>query len=84
MKEKFEFIKSTYQNFENILYNGTLEELEKIWDIESLAKMYLVQKFGKNCDGGLTSTFFTYNANEGKFYAAPIWDCDSTFGENSK
>ncbi len=80
MKAKYNYIKSTYQSFENALYNGTLSQLEQICDLDSLASMYLLQEFGKNCDGGYTSTFFTYNAAEKKFYAAPIWDCDSDFG----
>lgn len=80
MKLKFDFIKNTYQNFENVLYNGTLEELEKICDIQSLATMYLIQEISKNCDGGLTSTYFTYNAEEKKFYAVPVWDFDSALG----
>lgn len=77
---KYNFIKSTYQKLEDALYKGTLEDIEKICDLDSLATQYLLQEFGKNCDGGYTSTYFTYNASEGKFYAAPIWDCDSCLG----
>ena len=78
--KQYNYIKETFQKFENALYNGTLEDLEKICDINSLAKMYLIQEFGKNCDGGFTSTFFIYNAKEEKFYVAPTWDCDLMFG----
>lgn len=80
MKAKYEYIKDTYQKLEDALYEDTLEDIEKICDLESLASQYLLQEFGKNCDGGYTSTFFTYNAEEGKFYAAPLWDCDSDLG----
>lgn len=80
MKSKYDYISSTYQKLENALYNGSLSDIEKICDLESLATQYLLQEFGKNCDGGYTSTFFTYNASENKFYAAPIWDCDSCLG----
>ena len=78
--KQYNYIKQTYQKFEDALYKGTLEDLEKICDIKSLAKMYLIQELGKNCDGGFTSTFFTYNAKEGKFYISPTWDCDLMFG----
>ncbi len=80
MNTQYNFIKNKYQEFENALYGGNLTDLEKICDIESLATQYLLQDFGKNCDGGYTSTYFTYNAEEDKFYAAPIWDCDSDLG----
>ena len=80
MKAKYDYIKNTYQKLEDALYKGTLEDIEKICDLESLASQYLLQEFGKNCDGGYTSTFFTYNAEKEKFYAAPLWDCDSDLG----
>ena len=79
-ENRFNYIKNTYQNFENVLYSGNMSQLEQICDLDSLATMYLLQDFGKNCDGGYTSTYFTYNAADGKFYAAPIWDCDSDLG----
>lgn len=77
---RYDYIKDKYQELEDALYNGTLADIEAICDLESLASQYLLQDLGKNCDGGYTSTFFTYNAAEGKFYAAPIWDCDSHLG----
>jgi len=77
---RYDYIKNTYQKLEDALYKGTLADIEAICDLESLAAQYLLQDLGKNCDGGYTSTFFTYNASEGKFYAAPIWDCDSHLG----
>lgn len=80
MKAKYDYIKETYQKLEDALYEGTLEDIEKICDLNSLASQYLLQEFGKNCDGGYTSSFFTYNAEEQKFYAAPLWDCDSDLG----
>lgn len=77
---RYDYIKDKYQELEDALYKGTLADVEAICDIESLAQQYLLQDFGKNCDGGYTSTFFTYNAEEGKFYATPVWDCDSDLG----
>ncbi len=79
-KVRYDYIKDKYQELEDALYKGTLADIEAICDIESLAQQYLLQDLGKNCDGGYTSTFFTYNAGEGKFYATPIWDCDSDLG----
>lgn len=77
---RYNYIKEKYQKLEDALYKGTLADIEAICDIESLAQQYLLQDLGKNCDGGYTSTFFTYNAAEGKFYATPLWDCDSDLG----
>lgn len=74
------FIKGKYQQLEDALYSGTMSDLEAICDVDSLARAYLLQEFGKNCDGGMTSCYFVYSAETGKFTADPIWDCDSTLG----
>lgn len=80
LNAQYNFIKSKYQQLEDALYDGDMAELEAICDVESLARAYLLQEFGKNCDGGMTSCYFTYIAADGKFIADPIWDCDSTLG----
>ena len=79
-KAQMDFIQKKYAEFENALYKGNMAELEKICDVESLAKAYLIQEWTKNCDGGLTSTYYTYYASEGKFKAVPVWDFDSGLG----
>ncbi len=80
LNAQYEFMRSKYQQFEDALYSGDMSDLEKICDVDSLARAYLLQEFGKNCDGGMTSCYFTYVAADGKFIADPIWDCDSCLG----
>ena len=50
------------------------------FDIDSLAKVYLVNEFSKNIDSYYTSTYFYKPANEDKLYAGPVWDFDTSFG----
>lgn len=80
LNAQYNYIKNKYQEFEDALYNGNMSQLEQICDVDSLATAYLLQEFGKNCDGGMTSCFFTYDVSKGKFIADPIWDCDSCLG----
>lgn len=80
LNAQYNFIKGKYQQLENALYSGNMSDLEAICDVDSFARAYLLQEFSKNCDGGMTSCFFTYVAADGKFIADPIWDCDSTLG----
>ncbi|MCI2112445.1 MAG: CotH kinase family protein [Ruminococcus sp.] len=80
LNAQYNFIKSKYQQLEDALYSGNMSDLEAICDVDSLARAYLLQEFSKNCDGGMTSCFFTYVAADGKFIADPIWDCDSGLG----
>ena len=52
-------------------------------DLESAAKLYLINELGKNWDSGVSSTFLTYKPDENgnyKFYGSPVWDYDNSLG----
>lgn len=56
-------------------------------DIDSFAKMYLLNEFSKNIDWSFSSTYFylpskadAKNCYDNVFYAGPAWDFDSAFG----
>ncbi len=52
-------------------------------DIDSAAKLFLINELGKNWDAGVSSTFFTYKQDKNgnyKFFASPVWDYDNTLG----
>ncbi len=52
-------------------------------DLESAAKLYLINELGKNWDSGVSSTFFTYKPDENgnyKFFGSPVWDYDNSLG----
>lgn len=79
-----EYIRDYYQAFEDALldekgYNREGKHYSDYIDVESFAKMYLLQEFIKNLDGVGTSLFF-YKNPEGKLTAGPIWDVDLGFG----
>lgn len=54
------------------------------WDIDSAAKMYLLNEYTKNVDWGYSSTYYylpsASDAQGHKLYAGPAWDFDSTYG----
>ena len=57
--------------------------LSAVADIDSVAKLYLINELGKNWDSGVSSTFFTYRQDEEgnyKFYGSPVWDYDNSLG----
>lgn len=81
-KEQIEYISSYYQNVEDAIYNkASMEELDKIVDVESLAQMYLINEWASNMDASLTSTYFYKPAGD-KLYGGPVWDFDIAFGNN--
>lgn len=77
-----EFVQNKYSALNTAMSNTsiTLEDLNKIIDVESLAKYYLINEIAKNYDIGVSSTYLVYNYTEGKFYISPLWDMDVTTG----
>ncbi len=74
-KSKFDTFARTTRN-----KNG---KVSQVGDVESLAKIFLINELGKNWDSGVSSTFFTYKPDsEGnyKFYGSPVWDYDNSLG----
>ncbi len=83
-KAQVDYISVAYQNFEDAVYEGaSIEEINKLCNVESLAQLYLINEWCSNMDAGLTSTYFykPAGANE-SLYAGPVWDFDIGFGNN--
>ncbi len=81
-KAQIDYISEYYQSFEDAVYEGkSMEELNKICNVESLAQMYLLNEWCSNQDFGLTSTYF-YKPVDDTLYAGPAWDFDIGFGNN--
>lgn len=77
-----EFVQTKYAELNTAMSNTsiTLENLNKIIDVESLVKYYLINEIAKNYDIGVSSTYLVYNYTKGKFYISPLWDMDVTTG----
>ena len=52
-------------------------------DLDSAAKLYLINELGKNWDAGVSSTFLTYKQDADgsyRFFGSPVWDYDNSLG----
>lgn len=84
-KAQVEYISSFWQEFEDALYsdNGT-NSLGKHYteyiDIDSFAKMYIIEELSMDVDAGLSSCYFFKDAKSDKIYASPVWDFDLALG----
>lgn len=83
-KAQVEYISDWYQQFEQAVIsddgrNSQGKHYSEYIDVESLAKMFVLQEFAKNLDAGLTS-FYLYKDTDGLLTAGAIWDMDSTLG----
>jgi len=81
----YEEVKNYVKTKFSAFYNATTPsgDLAAVADIDSVAKLYLINELGKNWDCGVSSTFFTYKQDENgvyKFYGSPVWDYDNSLG----
>ncbi len=50
------------------------------FDLDTLAKTYVISDFLKNIDAFLTSTYFYKNAGDTPLFVEPLWDFDTSTG----
>jgi len=63
--------------------NAKAKDVGDYIDLDSLAKVYLINEFGKNWDSGASSFYLTYMPDANgvyKFFASPVWDYDNSLG----
>lgn len=63
--------------------SAKIEQLEEVMDIDSFAKVFLINELGKNWDSGVSSLYMVYKQDENgkwKFFASPVWDYDNSLG----
>ena len=87
-KGEVEFIRDKFNEMEALVYPENnakidLEALSKVMDLDSFARMYLIQEFTSNLDSAATSYYITYDCSKGLFVASPVWDYDMALGQNS-
>ncbi len=81
VSEDWKVFQSKWNAFESELKKQTWQswdQIEMMIDVESFAKWYLVSEFFSNQETDSTSCYFYYNADDGKIYAGPLWDFDSS------
>ena len=81
---KADEIQNYIQRVEDAIYsedgcNSNGEHYSDLIDVDSFVKVYLINEFSMNLDGGATS-FFMYKDADDKLKAGPVWDYDWAFG----
>lgn len=75
------YVKKKFNNFYFAV--SAYKDISEIADIDSVAKLYLINEIGKNWDSGVSSLFFTWKQDENgtyKFFGSPVWDYDNSLG----
>ena len=76
------YMKNKYNTMWDKLTSNAAD-LDDYIDLDSLAKVYLINELGKNWDSGAGSFFFVYKPDKNgkyKFFASPVWDYDNSLG----
>ncbi len=76
--EQYSYLTDLITKAEQALKTGRISEIEKYFDIESMASFYLVLEFFRNVDVNTSSTRF--HVKGGKIYGGPVWDFDLSSG----
>lgn len=74
------YVAEKYNTFYAAASNNNLSEYS---NLDSLAKVFLINELGKNWDSGVSSLFFVYKPDESgefKFFGSPVWDYDNSLG----
>ena len=74
---------NTYNKFEDALNNNNWENINKLIDVESFAKYYVLNTLVQNADGYLSSFYMYQNGKKDKIHAGPIWDFDIAFSSKA-
>ncbi len=69
---------------ENAVYAKNYSTYKDLIDVESFAKMYLIQELTKNLDSASTSYYIHNDTSTGKLAASPVWDYDWSMGSYYK
>ncbi|MBR3988419.1 MAG: CotH kinase family protein [Clostridia bacterium] len=75
-------VKTKFDEMYTAVVNDT-DNLTDLVDIDSLAKLVLINELSKNWDVGISSFYLTYQADEDgnyKFFGSPCWDYDNSIG----
>lgn len=76
------YVKLKYNNFLAAI-KSKAKDISPYADVDSIAKLYLINELGKNWDSGVSSLYLTWKQDaEGnyKFYGSPVWDYDNSLG----
>ncbi|MBQ7386309.1 MAG: CotH kinase family protein [Ruminococcus sp.] len=75
-------VKAKFDEMYSAVVNDS-DKLEELVDVDSLAKLVLINELSKNWDVGISSFYLTYQADEDgnyKFFGSPCWDYDNSLG----
>ncbi len=78
-EEAFKNFLVKYKQLEEATKNNNFEEIKKIIDVDSLAKVFIINQLTMNGDAFRTSSFMYMDGKEDVIHFGPVWDFDRSF-----
>lgn len=80
--EEMKWIIGEYEKAESAIYdnNGDFDKISAAVDVDSFARMYLIQELAINLDSCATSYYIHNDQATDKLVASPVWDYDWSMG----
>ena len=79
-KDEMKWIIEEFEKAESAIYANDTEAIKKAVDVDSFAKMYLIQELALNLDSCATSYYMHNDLESGKLVSSPVWDYDWSLG----
>ncbi len=83
-QKEMKWIIDQFVAVENAVYAKNYNTYKDLIDVDSFAKMYLIQELTKNLDSASTSYYIHNDLDTGKLAASPVWDYDWSMGSYYK
>lgn len=83
-QDEMKWIIAQYELAEAAIYNNNTDSIKNLVDVDSFAKMYLLQELSINLDSCATSYYIHNDLTSGKLVASPVWDYDWACGAYAK
>lgn len=85
--DKKEQIEETIWNIEQLIEDSdnpsVYKKLAECIDIDSFAKMFIIDMVTNEVDQNMLSTFYYFDGIDGKLHAGPVWDYDRSLGSDA-
>ncbi len=80
--EEMKWIIGEYEKAESAIYdnNGDFDKISAAVDVDSFARMYLIQELALNLDSCATSYYIHNDQATDKLVSSPVWDYDWSMG----
>lgn len=85
-EDEMKYIIDRFEAAESAIYeqNSDFDAISAQVDVDSFARMYLIQELAINLDSSATSYYIHTDRSNGKLVASPVWDYDWSLGSYAK